>query len=294
MDVIQLKSFYEVAMQGNLSKAAEKLCITQPALSRQIESLEKSIGMDLFTRHSRGVRLTEAGRRLFAYAERIIKLTDEATQSLKDMQNLDAGQISLCACTTAGNYLLPQVIASFHKLHPGIDINLDIYNSNIVNEMVLNGSHNLYFTSNLPNFSGICIEPLFEDELILIASSSHALSSVHNPSIEDLSKQTWILREQGSGTKHTVEQLISKNNIKPTRIISLGSVEAAKSAVLSNMGVTILSRLAVKSEIERGIVTVFKLPNLCLKRPLVTIYPKNTRLSPANLAFLSHLKKSLN
>ena len=293
MELFQLRSFHEVARSGSLSKAAENLCITQPALSRQITALEKTVGISLFNRHNRGVNLTEAGRRLYEYAEDVLKLVDRAGKTLREMQNLESGQLKIGASTTIGNYLLPTWLAKFLKSHPGVDVCLQVGNSETIIEQLVDGLFDLAFVAGFSGSPGLCIEPLLEDEILFLVGPSHPLAKADSFLQLDLAKEVLIFREPGSATKQAVDSLLSQTGIQPARVITLGNTEAVKRAVIAGMGVTFLSRRTVTLELKSGLLLAPGIPGLRVKRHFLSIYPKGLRLSPAALAFLSHVKKSI-
>lgn len=293
MELFQLRSFHEVARSGSFSKAAENLNITQPALSRQIVTLEKTVGMNLFNRHNRGVNLTDAGRRLYEYAEDVLKLLDKASKTLKEMQNLESGQLKIGASTTIGNYLLPTWIAKFLNLHPGVDVSLQVGNSETIIEQLVDGLFDIAFVASFSSSPRLCIEPLLEDEILLLVGPNHPLAKTDSFLQIDLSKEVLIFREPGSATKQAVDSLLVKAGIQPTRVITLGNTEAVKRIVMSGMGVTFLSKHTVSLELKTGLLFAPNIPDLRVKRRFLSVYPKGVRLSPAALSFLSHVKRSV-
>ena len=291
MQLSQLRAFYEVARSGSFSKGADKLCITQPALSRQIETLEKSVDISLFNRHSRGAYLTEAGRRLYEYVEQILKLADDAERTLKEIQGLHTGRLAIGACTTVGNYLLPTPLATFLKLYPGIDASLELGTSDDIVDRAMHRDFDLAFTAGQVNSPGLCIEHIQDDEILFLVYPDHPLSGITSFKPEMLANEVFILREQGSATRKALESILSKFQTKPARVITLGDTEAVKRAVMAGMGVTFLSEHTVSLELQSGLLLSPEIPELRMKRQLLCIYPKNAHLSPSALALLSHLKK---
>ncbi len=291
MELSQLRAFYEIARSGSLTKGAEKLCITQPALSRQVESLEKSVGVSLFNRHSRGVYLTEAGRRLFEYVEQMLRLADEAERTLQEIQGLETGKLSIGACTTVGNYLLPAPLATFLKLHPKIEASLHLGKSNDIVDGVINRQFDLAFIAGVADSPGLCIEPIYEDEILFLVYPGHPLCENAGFNPEQLAGEVFILREQGSATRQALDSILSKVRVKPSRVVTLGDTEAVKRAVMAGLGVTFLSKRTVGLELRSGLLCAPDIPELKMTRQMLCIYPKNVHLSPAALAFLSHLKK---
>ncbi|MDT3699928.1 MAG: LysR family transcriptional regulator [Thermincola sp.] len=291
MELTQIKAFYEIAKSGSFSKGAEKLNITQPALSRQIESLEKSVGINLFNRHSRGVQLTEAGRRLFEYVEQMLRLAAEAERTLQEIQGLETGQLSIGACTTVGNYLLPASLSTFLKLYPKLDISLDLGKSNDIVERVMNKEFDLAFIAGIPEHPGVCNEPIHEDEILFLTSPGHPLCEKANFDPQLLAKEIFVFRELGSATRQALDSILQRIQVKPAKVITLGDTEAVKRVVMAGTGITFLSKHTVELELQQGLLCAPDIPELKLSRQMLCIYPKGVHFSPAALAFLSHLKK---
>lgn len=293
MELFQLKSFLEVTDSGSFSGASEKLNITQPALSRQIVALEKEVGLPLFNRHSRGVTLTEAGRRLYKYTDNILNLVHEAEKSLREMSSLETGTLSVGASTTIGNYLLPSWLSLFMKLHPGINVSLQVGSTDETVDKLSHSLFDLAFVGGTPNTQGICIDPILEDEILLVASPNHPLAAKLSISTVDLSREFFILRESGSATRQVVESVLAELNIKPSKIVTLGDTEAVKRTVINGYGVTFLSCFTIDLELSAGLLAVLKTPWPSIVRPLSCIYLKSNHLPPAALALLSHIKKEV-
>lgn len=294
MDLIQLRTFYEAANCGSLTGASETLCTSQPAISRQITTLEKELGLSLFSRHSRGVRLTEAGRCLFEYVEKSLKLLDNAEKALAELRDLESGTLTLGASTTIGNYLLPAWLAGFSKSYPKIDVSLQVENSNKVIVDVLEGKLDLGLVAGPANSPELCQEYLLEDDVILLVGPDHPWLNEKPVFPTALQRETLILREIGSATRQAIEAFFEKEKISPAKTIVLGDTEAIKRAVMAGMGVSFISRNTIHIELKHGLLCEIKDSNLSFKRLLFAVYPKGVRLSPAVLAFLSAIKKLIN
>jgi DNA-binding transcriptional LysR family regulator len=291
VDLIQLKTFLEAANCGSFTGASEKLCTSQPAVSRQIVALEKELGLSLFSRHSRGVRLTEAGRCLFQYVEKSLTLLEKAEKALAELRDLESGMIIVGASTTIGNYLLPGWLASFSKFYPKIDVSLQVENSNKVILNVLEGKLDIGLIAGPINSPELCQEYLLDDEVILLVGPEHPWLNEKPIFPESLKQEVLILREPGSATRQAIESHLDKKKIRPAKTIILGNTEAIKKAVIAGMGVTFISKNTVSIELEHGLLYEIKNHKLSFKRPLFAVYPKGVRLSPASLAFLSTIKK---
>lgn len=291
MDLIQLRTFYEAANCGSLTGASEKLCTSQPAVSRQIVALEKELKLSLFSRHSRGVRLTEAGHCLFQYVEKSLLLLEKAEKALAELRDLESGTIMVGASTTIGNYLLPAWLASFSRVYPKIDVSLQVENSNNVILSVIEGKLDMGLIAGPVNSPELCQEYLLDDEVILLVGPNHPWLNEKPVFPAALKQEVLVLRETGSATRQAIEAHLEKQMIRPSKTIVLGNTEAIKRAVMAGMGVTFISKNTVHIELEHELLYEIKDPHLSFKRPLFAVYPKGGRLSPALFAFLSTIKK---
>lgn len=292
MNFANLKSFYQVVISGNFSKAAEELFISQPALSRQVAALEKELGLQLFTRRGRQVVTTDAGRRLLGYAEKIISLANEAKKEMLEFKDLTTGEITLGASTTIANYLLPKVLALYQKKNPGINIILKVGNSTHIQELTSEGLVDLGLVGGRLKDPRLYQEQFAEDELSLVVSNSHDNLKYQDADVvHQLSPETFLCREDGSDTKRLLEDLLDKLNVFPKNRLILGDTEAIKRGVINNMGVAFLPNSTFEYELQLGLLVPLK--KISMKRPLVLIYPKGSRLSPAALAFSALLKKPI-
>lgn len=292
MELTHLKDFYEVARCGTFSGAAVKLHISQPALSRKIASLEDELGITLFSRHSRGVFLTEAGQRLFNYTENILKLVNDAQKIFHDINNLEHGTLSIGASTTIGTYLLPFWLAEFIHQHPQIDLSVQVQNSNKIIAKVLTGDVDLAFVAGPLKIHGLCIETILEDEIVLISSPHHPLANKKPLSISSLVNETFVLRENGSYTRQLAESILNNLGIKPVKIIELGNSEAIKRMVMKSNTLAFISRQTVSIELQNNLLCQVDSLSLHAKRPFHAIWHKGTRLTPASRAFLDVIRNT--
>ncbi|WP_432667445.1 LysR substrate-binding domain-containing protein [Wukongibacter baidiensis] len=288
MEFSHLKAFYQVAISGTFSKAAEELFISQPALSRQIAALEKELDLQLFTRQSRQVVLTDAGRRFLVYVEKIINLNNRAKREMAELKNLTTGQLTLGASTTIANYLLPSILSLYQRKNPNIDIYLNVGNSCEIEEMVYEGKVDIGLIAGTVNVNGLYQEQFFEDELYLVVPQNHNFIETTNITSTQLNQETFLCREKGSDTQQLLDDLLANFDISP-RKLTLGDTEAIKRGVINNMGVAFLSKYTFEYEFQLGLLVPIK--EISMKRSFSISYPKSTRLSPAALAFWSLIKK---
>jgi len=288
-----LKYFYQAAVSGTFSRAAEALYISQPALSRQITSLEEKLGLKLFHRQARNLVLTDAGRRLLGYTENILELNRQACKELQELKDLTKGDLAVGASTTAACYLLPPVLAEYRQQHPGIRLNLKIGNYEEIEQATLNHRIDLGLTAGQVENSGLFQEKLADDELCLVVSSVHPLGhSTKEFSLDMLSKETILCQDPGSDSTRLFQELLGRAGVTPSCAMTLGHPEAVKRGIIHNAGVAYLSRHAFQNEWKLG--SLVPLNKYRQKRPVNLLYLKNSRLSPAALMFSAAVKKFFN
>jgi DNA-binding transcriptional LysR family regulator len=263
-----LAIFLAVAEEGNLTRAGERLFISQPAVSKQLRELEKSLGQALFHRLSKGVRLTDAGEILLTYARQIFALENEALQALNELRTLERGRLSVGASTTIGVYLLPEIAAQFRRMYPGIELDLEIANTAQIQARLLNNELDLALTEGFVASPEIQAEVLGEDEIIAIAAPQHPLLQSQQLSIIHLLREPILWRESGSGTRAMVEKALRDKGFSPPSHLTLGSTEAIKRAVADGSGIAFVSRLTVENELRRGALCQLPLADFSAIRPL--------------------------
>lgn len=274
----------------SFTRAAEELALSQSAVSRHIEALENEFGMELFTRGGRGATLTEAGTRLLEYAERLLRLSQEATRALAELRDLESGRLAVGSSTTAGHYVLGPAVALYQDRYPGIELRLEVKDSQSVIRMVEEGRVDVAVLPEFPVPAGVATEPCLPDEIVLVASPSHRLASLPEVHPGDLTDVPLFLRENGSHTRLRVEEWLNLRQVQVRRR-ELASTEAIKQAVATSSGVAFCSKYAVALEIRQGLLAVLPGPDLPIRRQFVFAYPKGGRRPPAALAFVSLLRK---
>ncbi|MDO8671421.1 MAG: selenium metabolism-associated LysR family transcriptional regulator [Dehalococcoidia bacterium] len=291
MNFYHLEVFYTVAKRLSYSRAAEELFISQPAVSRHVHALEKELGAKLLGQVGNRVYLTDAGRIVFDYAQRVFALTEETKRALAEFEGLERGYLRLGASSTPGIYLLPSVITLFRQRYPGVEVSLDIANSQQIEEKVLRNELDLGFVGArfLPELH---VQPYVRDELVLIVPPSHQFASREAVSPQELDQEIFILREAGSGTRRVFEQELSRLGITLRRPMELTGCEAVKRAVAAGMGIAVVSEYSVSLELAHGLLCRIKLSSLQLARELSIVSHKNVRPSAAALAFLALLRKT--
>ena len=286
-----LALFHAVAQHGGISRASAALRISQPAVSKQIAELECAVGVRLLDRLPRGCRLTEAGAILADYARRWSSLESDAERAIEEYRGMKRGRLAIGASTTIGAYLVPKVLAQFHRRFPEIELQLQIANTQNIRQMLIDGLIEIGLTEGLIEAEELEAEVFFQDELVAIANVKHPLLKKAGASIKDLAREPFILREEGSGTRAVVERALKKKGLKIKPLLTLASPEAIKSAVACGLGVAIASRLIIEAEVKSGLLAIVPLKDFAIRRPLRLQRMRNRAQSPALTGFLKVIEE---
>ncbi|MBA4372217.1 MAG: LysR family transcriptional regulator [Thermodesulfovibrio sp.] len=293
MEDHKLKVFCTVAETRSFSKTSEIIHLTQPAVSLQIQALEEIYETKLFDRSSSTVTLTPAGEILYKFAKEILGLYANVEKVIGDITGLVKGSISIGASSTIGNYLLPGVITDFKKAHLKIKIHLLVGNTKRVVDMLNSGSIDVGLVEGEVSRQKMVVEKLIPDELLLVVPAHHPWAKKKDIPISELTKEPFIFREGGSGTRQMIEMFLSKYGISPNNMkvaMVLGSTEAIKEAVENGLGVSILSRWAVRKELKYGTLQLLRIKEERVNRDFSLIVNKSSVSSHAVDEFLTYLR----
>jgi DNA-binding transcriptional LysR family regulator len=285
-----LALFHAVAQAGGITQGAAAARVSQPAVSKQIAELESELGVRLLERLPRGCELTEAGTILADHARRWFALEQDAARAIAEYRGLKRGRLAIGASQTIGGYLLPVVIAEFHRRFADIELQLKIANTRDIKQALLDGSIELGLTEGPADAEQLESTVFFRDELVAIAPAGHPLLKKGRVSVREICREPFILREEGSGTRVVVERALRQKGIKIKPLLSLASPEAIKNAVAVGMGIAIVSRLIVALELQAGSLGIIPLKDLAIHRPLHLQRIRNRSQSPALAKFLEVLK----
>ena len=289
MNLNHLALFHAVAEEGSMSRGAERLFISQPAVSKQVKELEAALGAPLFDRLPRGLKLTAAGEVLASYARRLFAVEAEAEQALKEMRGLTRGRLTLGASLTIGDYLLPPVLGVFHRRCPDIEIQLEIANTHVIRQKVSENLLDIGLTEGFVEEPQLSAEVFGSDEIIAVVPPGHVLLDCGPVTSARFCAEPLLLREPGSGTREVVERALARLGLFVTPTLTLGSTEAIKRSVAAGLGVALVSRLAVAAEIESGLLHSLPLSDLSIVRPLHLVRLRGKSESAAVRAFLETL-----
>ena len=292
----QLQVFEKVANHLNYSRAAEELYLSQPAVSMQIKQLEGHIGLPLFEQMGKKVFLTEAGRELFHYARTIAQQLAEMEAVFGEMKGLEQGKLTLSVVNTA-NYFTPQLLAKFCQRHPNINVILQVANRDAVLKQLADNSTDLAIMGQPPDGKDLSAESFLDNPLVVIAAPNHPLAKLKRVKFARLAAETFLSREQGSGTRSAMERVFAQHKIQPHISMEMETNEAIKQAVQAGMGLGILSLHSIELELETKRLAMLNVEHFPLLRHWFVAHRSNKRLSSAALAFkeflLTEAKKTI-
>ncbi|MDF2441609.1 MAG: hypothetical protein JWN98_2593 [Abditibacteriota bacterium] len=293
MNINHLAVFHAVAEESSLTRAAEKLHISQPAVSKSLRELERSLGMALFHRLSTGVRLTEAGELLLGFSHQIFELDREAENALHELRALERGRLHVGASTTIGTYLLPEICARFQRIYPRVELQLEIDNTRAIHDHLRKSEIDLALTEGVDEANEFTRDVFLMDEIVPIAPPLHPLTCPRHLSLAEVCAHPMILREEGSGTREVVQAALQSRGLEPTILMSLGNTEAIKRAVAAGIGLAWVSRLTIENEVRSGTLKVLCGPELVLQRPLHRLRVPGRYESRAAREFVRLLRQSV-
>ncbi len=285
----QLRTFVEVARAGSIRGAAATLVVTEPSVSSAVGSLARELEVSLIEPAGRGIRLTAAGRELARYATQILGLSERAVEAAREAAGAP-GHLRIAGVTTAGEYVLPVLLAQYRERHPEIQISLEVGNRATAISRLIDRETDLAVGGRPPPSSGIAGEAFLDNELSIVVHPDHPLRKRRSIQPIALSEETWLLREPGSGTREATEEFWSVSGIAPRSVMTVGSNGAIKHAATAGLGITLISLDAVTVEIQSGIVVRLRVQGTPLQRPWHVLYVEKSDLPRSAMLFLALLR----
>jgi len=272
MELRQLEHFLAVVEEGTFTRAAERVSLTQPAVSLSIKKLEEEIGGPLFARDVHDLSLTEAGRVLADYARRMIRLRDDATREMARLGSMAAGSLKIAAHEAAAVYLLPVALRTYVQRFP--DIKVGIYRSRLeeIPRQVMDRQVDLGFVKDAPTFHELQCVDVHTDEMICIASPKHPLASRSRLTVKDVSSEQFVLHHLCSATADRILRLFEQNSTRCRVVAELWSFENIKEFVRQEVGLAIVPGVTVREELRNGTLIRLPLGELAMPRRTLMIY----------------------
>ena len=287
----QLRILKAIAQEGSFKRAADSLYVSQPAVSLQVQNLERQLDVPLFDRGGRRAQLTEAGHLLLSYGDKILSLCQETCRAIEDLQNLQGGTLIVGASQTTGTYLLPKMIGLFRQKYPEVAVQLHVHSTRRTAWSVSNGQVDLAIIGGeIPTELAESLEtvPYAEDELALILPTSHPFAKLETIQKEDLYKLQFIALDSQSTIRKVIDQVLARCDIDTRRFkfeMELNSIEAIKNAVQSGLGAAFVSTSAIAKELQMGVLHRAPIEGVVVKRTLWLICNPNRYRSKAAEAF---------
>jgi DNA-binding transcriptional LysR family regulator len=284
----QLQIFAVAARHLSYARAAEELHLTPPAVSMQLKQLEDNVGLPLFERMGRGVALTGAGELLLHHALRVLGEIKDAEANLMAMAGAKTGQISVGLVSTA-KYFMPRLLAQFAQEHPGIDVQFSVGNREALLQKLHDNTIDLAVTGRTPVEFDAHAEPIASHPYILIGPADHPLRDARRFDLHELRHETFLLREEGSGSRRVAEEMFKNHLFTPARTISMGSNETIKQAVMAGMGVSLISLHTLPLELKTREVSLLDVIGTPIERTWYVVNMNAKRLLPAGQKFRNFL-----
>ncbi len=295
LELRHLRTFCKVAELGNFTKAAQVLHYTEAAVSQQIQALEKDLGVALFERTTRSVTLTLAGQRFYGFARKILELHQQALDSVRQVQAELTGEVRLAVSTIPGEHLLPPLLSDFRQRHPKVHLITIVSDSEGALSELIKNRADMGVVGLKPHSPKLKAQVWWKDELVSVVPPKHRFALRPSVDIDELIKEPFVLREQGSGTRRALERALEKIGLSVSDlkiVLELGSTEAVKSAVMSGAGVTVLSRWAVEKDLKGRLLKFVPIKGLTIERHFYLVTNNRRALSPAAQALFDFLQQS--
>jgi DNA-binding transcriptional LysR family regulator len=289
----QLRILKAVATEKNFTKAASVLYLSQPSLSKQIKTLEKNLDTLLINRERNKISLTESGKVLLQYSERILALCEESCRALIDLKNGERGNLTVGASQTIGTYLMPRILALFAQNYPQIDLKVQVNSTRIIAKKIINREIDIAVVGGEISDDlkkNLTIQPFVYDELSLIISKSHPFAKKQKINKEDLYCLDFITLNSNSTIKQFIDNILIQNQIETKQlktILQLNSIEAIKTAVSLGLGAAFVSSSAIEKEIKLNTIGIITIEKIRINRKLSIISNPECYKSKA-FEFFSH------
>lgn len=276
----QLRVFEAVAQYESYTRAAEKLFMTQPAISMQIKQLEEDSGLALFERQGNKMMLTAIGKEVQHYAHRVLQAHNDLLGVMKELKGVKGGHLVISVATTA-NYFVTQLLAEFSRLHEGINITLDVTNRQALLDQLEHHEPDMVIMGEPPKGYGLQSERLMENPLVVIAAPHHSLLNHSTPiPLKVALAERFVIREKSSGTRSALERHLREHQVSFQQTLEMRSNESIKHAAEAGLGLGVVSLHTIQPELESGRLTILDVEHFPIQRYWHIVMRKGKRLSP--------------
>ena len=294
MEFGQLQAFLEAAALGSFRRAADALNTSQPTISARIQALEAEMGVPLFHRTARGVRLTDMGRTFLPFANRSTESLRRGREVLEGVRQASAGILNMATARVIGTYVLPGILQKFHEQHPDTNLHIKVGGSSEVLQMVLDEEVQIGLARYMQHADVEAIH-LYDEEAVLVSHPAHPLGIRGEATMQEVAQETLILYDPGDpGSSYFlfINRVCRDAGVTPKVEMNLDSVEAAKNMVELGLGISFLPRSGVRQELERGTLVMIRLTEgQQVRLPTYVLLRRGQHYSPPVLAFLRLLRE---
>jgi DNA-binding transcriptional LysR family regulator len=285
----QLQVFEAVARLKSFSSAAEELQVSQPTVSKQIKQMQEEIGLPLFEQIGKKVFLTEAGTELYTTSADWLETWGRFEQTVANLKGMQQGKLKIAAVTTT-KYFMPRILGPFCAEYPHVDISMEVVNRDRLLERLHHNQDDMYIMGVPPDELDVEAEPFLDNPIVVLAPASHPLAKRKRIPFKALGKESFLMREHGSGTRMTIEKLFQEHETPLNVKMELGSNEAIKQAVAGGLGLALLSESTLKLDPSQDELTTLNVQGFPLMRAWYVVRPKGKSLSVAAQTFLQFLR----
>lgn len=291
----QLEVLLYLVAEGSFSRAAKKMHLSQPSMTKHIANMEAALGMTVVRREKSGVVLTPEGKVIFNAARKIFKLRNDTWAKISSMHESEAGDIAIVASTIPATYILPHVLSRFRKAYPGINISVHSADSEEALEMILSGEQQIGIVGKRPARGKLTTEALWQDRLVLAVPENHRWTAKQSVTLAEVMEEPFIIREEGSGTRDVLERYLkarAHTDLTKFKIeAEFGSSEAIKEAILAGLGVSILSSRAMARELKLRLLREVPLENWRIERSFYLVMCRPFNILRHHLLFLDFIRQ---
>lgn len=280
----QIRIFDNVARFKSHTRAAEKLHMTQPAVSMQMKQFEENLGIVVFERHGKSLKLSAAGQELREYSKDMLQSYSNMIEYVDKVKGCESGRLVVTVATTA-NHFATRILSAFSKKHPEVTISLDVTNRKKILEQLENYEPDLVIMGEPPKGLGLKSEQFMQNPLVIIAQPDHPLKDTKNIKIKKLKNEKYVVREKGSGTRDAIERNFLNKGLVSNTTLEMSSNEAIKQAVSAGFGLGIVSLHTIELELKNNLLTVLDVVGFPLERQWHLVTRKGKSMSPVAAAF---------
>ncbi len=280
----QLQVFEAVARQLSFTRAAEELHLTQPAVSMQVKQLESSVGLSLFEQLGKRVFMTQAGETMLRHAQTVMRHLATAREEMDELKGVDSGRLRIAVASTV-NYFATRLLATFARLHPSVQITLDVTNRETLLQKLEDNQPDIVLMGKPPKDLDLDADAFMDNPLIMIARPDHPLSKRRSIALKELNEETFVVRESGSGTRIAMERFFDQKSFAPSATIEMTGNETIKQSVDAGLGLAIVSVHTVELELTLERLIRLDIRGMPIMRRWYVGHRRGKRLSPTAQAF---------